>query len=455
MCRTVLRFALAAILSSTFVFAGCGPGPDSAAPKSSQQAAAAQVLRPPGFLKIQHIVFIVKENRTFDNYFGRFPRADGATTGRISTGKKIPLGDTPDVTPRDIGHTWQSATLAMNRGKMNRFDLIPGGNVNGDYLAYTQASEDQMWGYWAYARHFVLADRMFSSLKGPSFPNHLYIVAAQGGRAINVPLQTPWGCDAKPDNRVDVLNKDGSIGSAFPCFDFPTLADELEKAQISWKYYAPGPDNLGYVWSALDAIRHIRMSPLWTQHVVSDGQFISDARSGNLPAVSWLTPKYAVSEHPPASICKGENWTIAQINAVMQGPDWNSTVIFLTWDDFGGFYDHVRPPKSDVFGFGPRVPLLIISPYARPGVVIHRTFEFSSLLKFAERRFHLRPLTARDSKANPMLSAFNFNQTPNPPLVLNTTTCPTPTSTATPTATPASTPLAAVVPRLRSRETAE
>src|SRR5262249_39580384 len=156
-----------------------------------------------------------------------------------------------------------------------------------------------------------------------------------------------------------------------------------------------GRGQSGYIWSALDAIDHIRNTALWDEKVVSPVQFIPDALSGNLPAVSWIVIGSGNSEHPPASTCAGENWTVRQINAVMQGPSWNETAIFLTWDDFGGFYDHVPPPMVDNFGFGPRVPLIVISPFAKPGLISHTVYEFSSLLKFVEQKFSLAPMTER------------------------------------------------------------
>lgn len=388
-----------------------------------------------GINQIQHIVFIIKENRTFDNYFGTFPGADGATTGELSTGQVIPLGHTPDRTPNDICHMWGCALLAENKGKMNQFNLITGGDtlVNGTPLAYTQLTEADIPNYFAYASNFVLADHMFSSLNGPSFPNHLYTVAGQSGGAIGLPTagNSSWGCDSPSNSTVQVLESDGDGVNEFPCFDFQTLADSLQSAGISWKYYAPGQGQSGYIWSALDAIKHIRMGSLWTSNVVSDTQFVTDAQNGNLPAVSWLVTSVANSEHPPYSSCVGENWTVQQINAIMKGPDWNSTAIFLTWDDFGGFYDHVPPPNLDQYGLGPRVPLLIISPFAKKGYVSHTQYEFSSVLKFIENRFGLSSLTARDTQANDTTDSFDFSQQPLAPLILQTRTCPATPSNAT------------------------
>src|SRR5262249_44652423 len=149
--------------------------------------------------------------------------------------------------------------------------------------------------------------------------------------------------------------------------------------------------------------RHFRNSQSWQDHVASTAQFLADAQSGRLPAMSWLFPSSPSSEHPPESVCEGEKWTVRQLNALMQGPDWNSTAVFVTYDDFGGFYDHVSPPRLDAFGLGPRVPLLIISPFAKAGAISHTVYEHSSILKFVETRYRLLALTGRDSAASDML----------------------------------------------------
>jgi len=374
-----------------------------------------------GLRRIEHIVFIVKENRTFDNYFGTFPRADGATTGMIHTGEVIPLSRQPDALTHDIDHSFNAATTAINGGAMNQFDLIGGG---ADLSGYSQYLEEDIPNYWAYARYFTLADRMFSSLTGPSFPNHLYTIAAQSGGAIDNPNSGGvWGCDSPAGARVRIMDDHGVISFVYPCFDFTTLADRLEEAGISWKYYAPGIGQSGFIWSSMDAISHIRFSPLWEDNVVPDTEFVIDAACGHLPAVSWIVVGSGKSEHPPASTCIGENWTVDQLNAVMQGPLWDSTAIFLTWDDFGGFYDHVPPPNVDRYGFGPRVPLLIISPFAKHHHISHTQYEFSSLLKFVETRFRLAPLGDRDSAANDMLDSFDFDRHPLRPLILQPRTC--------------------------------
>jgi phospholipase C len=293
----------------------------------------------------------------------------------------------------------------------------------------TQVLASDIPNYWSYAEHFALADRMFSSLVGPSFPNHLYTVAAQSGGALNNPTGLVWGCDATQETRVEAADANGNVSSLFPCFDIKTVADGLEASGVSWRYYAPVKGQRGYIWSALDAINHIRNGPLWTSRVPSDTQFVRDAASGSLPAVSWVIPDFPVSEHPTvgaevASACDGENWTVQQINAVMQSPAWPTTAIVLTWDDFGGFYDHVVPPWVDQYGFGPRVPLIVISPYAKERTVSHTTYEFASVLQLIENRYSLAPLTNRDASANSLLDMFDFSQAPAPPLILPLRSCP-------------------------------
>jgi phospholipase C len=380
---------------------------------------------------IQHIVFIMKENRSYDNMFGTFPNANGATTAPISTGQIINLGHTPDATPRDIaGHGWYDYESGYDNGKIDMFDVIPGGSINEDYLSLTQLYQTDLPNYWTYAQNFALADNAFSSLRGASMPNHLYMVSAQSGGEFLNPLlgsQTPnyWGCDAPAATVARVQDPDtGLVTNPYPCFDFQTLADSLETAGVSWRFYAPPEGTSGYTFNTLDAINHIRNGPLWSTNVVNTTQFITDVENNNLPAVSWVTMGSPYNEHPPESTCVGENWTVTQLNALMNSPEWDSTVVYLAWDDFGGFYDHVPPPVEDFFGLGGRVPFLIISPYAVAGYVSPTQYEFSSVLKFIEERFGLPPLTDRDAEANDTTDSFNFSQPPINPLVLQTRNCP-------------------------------
>jgi phospholipase C len=363
---------------------------------------------------IQHIVFIIKENRTFDNYFGKFPGADGVSTGLTSTGQTVPLIPMPDCYQATLCNGWACAQQAVDSGKMDQFNL-----ASGSLDAYTQLTEQDIPNYWAYARRFTLADRYFSSVSGPSFPNHLFTVAAQSGGVIDNDNNSPSGtyCDGSPSGTVSVMDDNGQITQQSPCFDFETLPDRLEGAGISWKYYGAGG-------GVLTTIRHIANSPLLQQRSADPSQFLVDATNGTLPAVSWVLTPGGAGEHPPESSCRGENWTVEVLNAMMQSPQWQSTAIFLTWDDFGGLYDHVPPPQVDRLGLGPRAPLLIISPFAKRGDVSHTVYEQSSILKFIEQRYHLPPLTARDRAASDLLDSFDFSQPAQPPLILSPRQCP-------------------------------
>jgi len=388
-------------------------------------------LPPPG--QIQHVVFIMKENRSFDNYFGLFPGADGATTGLTSSGQVIPLWRAPDVMFHDLDHNYMGAIDGYDGGKMDRIDLNNISNVNGDFESYTAMTQADIPNYWAYAQTFALSDHTFQSDLSPSYASHFYSIAATGEGAIDIPMDTGiypanWGCDAVPQAWIHMLDAQGAFSDAYPCFDPLTIADSANNAvpPVTWKFYAPVEGEAGYQHSAFDYVKHIRDSNYWNTNVVNYTQFVEDALGGNLPNVSWIIADSLENEHPPRSSCYGEDWTVTQINAIMQGPSdqWNSTVIFLTWDDFGGFYDHVPPPKVDEWGFGFRVPMIIISPYAIPGYVSHTTYEFSSVLKFIEEVFNFPYLTDRDQNANDTTDSFNFNQNPLPPLYLQPRACP-------------------------------
>jgi phospholipase C len=380
--------------------------------------------------KIKHIVFFIKENRTFDNYFGTYPGANGATTAIDSEGETILLQHEQDQVP-DIDHSFEGAKDAYNNGKMDSFNLLNGANTTyktrrtNPYAnnSLTQMYQSDIPNYWLYAQNFVLGDNMFSSLMGPSFPNHLYTIAAQSGGVIdNPPSDTVgWGCDV-PNEQVKVMSSNGSRHLQEACFNFQTLADELDAKGYSWRYYAPPAGGFGYHWSAFDAIKHIRYGKDW-QYVVPTQQFKQDAANGTLPTVSWIVTPSDDSEHPPASVCVGENWTVQMLNSLMRGPDWSSTAVFLTWDDFGGFYDHVAPQQIDSYGLGFRVPLLVISPYAKKGYIDHTQYEFSSMLRFAEDTLGLPTLAKRDKGANDMFNAFDFTQKARAPLILRQRTC--------------------------------
>ena len=378
--------------------------------------------------KIQHIVFIVKENRGFDEYFGTYPGANGATSGKISTGQVMALGHTPDPPKHDMGHEWYDNHNDVDAGRMDRFDQELTCSVNGDMQCMTQLRQADIPNYWAYAQTYELGDAMFSSVESGSYPAHLTLVSGSNQTAIDNPRSTikaQWGCDAIPGSNVPIIESTGVVSSTFPCFGATTMGDLADAAGVSWKAYTSLSGDSTYIYNPFRSFSTIFNSTDWTTKVVEESNFVTDALAGNLPALSWVTPPGGETDHPPEGACVGENWSVQQINAVMQGPasQWNSTVIVLTWDDFGGFYDHVPPPYRDQFGLGIRVPLIIISPYAVPHVY-HTEVEFASVLRFMEETFSLPNLGGADTIANDMQDAFNFSQTPIAPLVLSQRQCP-------------------------------
>jgi phospholipase C len=282
--------------------------------------------------------------------------------------------------------------------------------------------QDQLPNYWHWAEHNVLFDDVFAAAWGPSFPNHLYTIAAQSGGARDNPRRTgffsnTFGCDAPPQQKVQVYDSEGNVVMVPPCFSFETEGDLLTKHKIPWAYYGATPIQRGYIFSAYSAISRYRNHPArWAKYMRPVDNVVRDIHRNVLPPVTWITPRFELSEHPEYSFCHGENWTTQVVDAIMRSPMWKNTAIFITWDDYGGFYDHVPPPDIDRMGFGFRVPMLVISPYAVDGKVSHEQGELSSVLRFIEDNWSLRPyLTQRDRGATPMLSAFDFSQSPRPP----------------------------------------
>ncbi|MBA3728303.1 MAG: hypothetical protein H0W94_03745 [Actinobacteria bacterium] len=389
---------------------------------------------------IEHVVFIVKENRSFDHYFGRYPGADGATSGETFEGETIPLRDAPDVEPHDIAHGFSSALQSINDGRMNGFSIIGG---NEELNGYRQHSRRTMPNYWAYADRFVLADQFFTSMYGATYPEHLYVAAAQSYKIIDNKTSTDSAgnyCDDPTEystrfrdgltagdvDRIlflqDKINEPGMREELTGyweairlCFDIQVLPDVLERAGIGWKYYVTADRWM----NVLQSIRHVRYGPMWSK-VQHPSNFLTDVRSRQLPAVSWLIPPEPYNEHPGAgvSVCAGENWTVQQVNAVMRSPYWQSTLIVVVWDDFGGYYDHVRPPRYDIMGPGPRTPALIISPWTQSGdspdggSIDSTTYEFSSVLRLIEDLHGLEPMTERDRQADPLTGALDFTSPP-------------------------------------------
>ncbi len=379
----------------------------------SAQSPRRQPGRPAGLDKVQHILWIIQENRSFDNYFGTYPGADGTPPGtclpvRPGARRCIPPFHMPgNMPPCDLAHRWVIAHAAYDHSAMDGFVWAEG-------TPYTMGYYDQrdIPNYWNYARHYTLCDRFFSSLMGASLPNHLYTVAAQSGGAIN--------------NLFSIREIEQVLGTSGG-FSFATMVNLFTQAHIAWKYYVetqpvnpagkrdlladPDPKRFS-LWNPLPGFKAIRDNPAAMAHLVPLTQYFRDLRAGTLPQVAWIVPMGRDSEHPPASPQVGMWYVTRLLNALMRSPAWKSSVVFLTWDDYGGFFDHVPPPLVDAYGYGPRVPTLVISPFAKPNYISHNTYDFTSMLSFIERRFHLGHLTLRDARAAPMLDCFDFQQPP-------------------------------------------
>jgi uncharacterized protein (TIGR03437 family) len=369
---------------------------------------------PPGLEKIRHFVFIMQENRSFDHYFGTYPGAEG-----IPPGICVPNANGPCVAPfhntqlvnQGGEHYAQNALTCIDGGLMDGF--LPGaipsaGVVTGDVMGWHDYNEIP--NYWNYANLYVLQDRLFESIASFSLPAHLYMMAAQSGGYIG-------------NGRHEPLPR---------FYDFPEITHLLGSGQIDWKYYVnrgqtptvndedftieDGDETTYSFWNPLPAFSAVKNNPAQFGRLTNAAQFYVDARNGALPQVSWVIPNYPLSEHPPMNLAPGMNYVTGLVNAVMSSPLWNSTAIFIAWDDWGGFYDHVIPPQVDQYGLGIRVPGLIISPYARQGYIDHKTYSFESWLRIVEERFGIVPMTPRDNMANDMTDAFDFTQQPRTPV---------------------------------------
>jgi phospholipase C len=365
---------------------------------------------------ISHIVVIVQENRTPDNLFNGFPGADTVQSGQEHDGSTVALHQVDLATTPDISHSHENWWKEWNNGAMNGFDLGSPKGAGPEY-PYAYVPRNEVEPYWDLALAYTFGDRMFQSNSGPSYPAHQYLIAGQSQLADNNPSKSPWGCDSPAGTTVQLLGPNGtSLPGPFPCFDYQTFGDDMDSHGITWRYYAPAIGAAGDIWSAYDAISHIRYGGDWTNNVISpETQVLQDVANGTLANVTWVVPASANSDHAGGlKTTGGPDWVASIVNAIGQSPFWNTTVIFVTWDDWGGWYDHVAPPQLDSMGLGFRVPLIVISPYARRGYVSHVQHEFGSFLKFSEEVFHLPSLGLVDVRADDFADCFDFTQSPQP-----------------------------------------
>jgi phospholipase C len=404
---------------------------------------------------IQHVVVIFQENRTPDNLFQdpalyNPPRsADIAQSGVNSLNQTITLSPidlgTAGSNPQnyDLSHAHSAFVSMYNGGLMNGANLIPcspaancppNAHPNPQFM-YVKPSDVQP--YFALAEQYTFGDRMFQTNEGPSFPAHQFILSGTSAptatsdlfAAENMSGGSIAGCIATAGTTVALINPSGNESSSqYPCFEHATLTDLLDAAAISWRYYAP---SAGSIWTAPDAIDHICQQQTingtltctgadWTNNVIiPEWQVLQDITNGQLAQVSWIIPDGAHSDHAASNNGSGPSWVAAIVNEIGNSPYWANTAIIITWDDWGGWYDHVAPTVINdgvswgsgyVYGF--RVPLIVVSPYARAAYTSHTTHDFGSILKFIETTFNLSSLGYADARADDLSDCFNLTQTP-------------------------------------------
>ncbi|HTT25809.1 MAG TPA: alkaline phosphatase family protein [Thermoplasmata archaeon] len=377
---------------------------------------------------IQHIIFLLQENHAYDSLFGEYCLAtgkycrsvgDGIPSGtcvplfpaRPTLGCVAPFNFTPaQLTPKDMAHDWNSTHRAWNNGSMNGFYVAEGRNNNtfGHYNGTTAPV------YWDLAEEYGLADDFFSPAASYSLPNHWYAVSGDAPNASYLikTLVAPTG------QLHSYLNQSNAT---------PALEDELLNSSVSWDYFdyalpsyatairaVPPGDAYDY-WNPL-AARQQSYTTADVSHFQNRSVLFGDLANGTLPSLSWVIPDAFNSDHPPENLSSGQDWVASLVDALEKSPEWNSTVLFVSWDEYGGFYDGVAPPRLDAYGDGFRVPMLAIGPWVRQGFIDHRTMNFDSILHLMEKAFHLPCISARDCNATLPLAMFNFQHGPRAPL---------------------------------------
>ncbi len=368
---------------------------------------------------IKHVIVIVKENHSFVSYFGTWP-TDNVTTGKTSTGATVALTHASDTPLQNCGHMWTNLHNDWDHGKMDRFDKNCG-SVPNIYQAYVQYYQSDIPNYWSYAKTYGLARMFFPSIDGTSFAAHLAIVG--GGNTNNI-VDLPNGylgptgfCDPLTTAMVRAMNPNTNRGyKTSACVEMEVMPDLLDAAGVSWAFYAPTKNTVTpLIWNPLNAVRHVVNGSQYV-HVKPYTQFATDAAAGKLASVVWLTPAVPVSEHPKASVSQGEAWTVQQVNAVMSNAGlWASSVIFIYWDDPGGFYENVASTDPYYFSLGAmRVPLLCVGPYCKKRTT-STVLTDQSINKCIENLFGLPSLTTLDANAADICAdMLNYTQAPTP-----------------------------------------
>ena len=426
--KRTLAAAAAALAFSACSGSGANNAPLPTAFAPTLPAALRSADRRASSSKIQHVVIVVQENRSFNDLLYGFPGATTQSYGYDSSNNKIDLVPIPLETSWDLEHDASGFFAACNgtgsipgtNCQMNGFNheftdcygSCPYAHPQYGYVPHSETKP-----YFDMGKQYVVADQMYASnLDASSFISHQYIISGQaGGGAVNFPYGA-WGCPGGPGDKISKIGPQRQIpdGNEVVCWDPTTLGDELDSANISWAFYAASysSHNPG-IWSAYQAINHIYNGPDWQKDIISQpSQFLTDVTNGNLRTVSWVTPTWTNSDHAGSRSNSGPSWVASVVNTIGQSKYWKSTAIFIFWDDYGGWYDPEAPAYADYDGLGLRLPLIIVSPYAKKGYVSHTPLEHGSILKFVENTFGLPAMTASDKRANAPDDAFDFNKPP-------------------------------------------
>jgi phospholipase C len=379
--------------------------------------------------KIKHVVIVFQENRTVDNLFNGLRGANTVRYGSDPAGARIRLRQVSLVAPYDVDHEHRAFETAFDGGKMDGFTLEHSScevlkGCGKKYLRpFGVVPRSEVQPYFTMATEYGFADHMFQTNSGPSFPAHQYILSGTSTidqssslRAAENPFtakqQYTGGCDSPKGSLVTLIDANGAEDQlVYPCFDRPALTDLLDAQSLSWRYYEAHLG--GGLWNGPDAIRHIRESSEYSTDVVAPpAQVLTDIANGALANVVWVTPTAQASDHAGITDGSGPSWVASVVNAVGESRYWKSTAIFVTWDDWGGWYDHVTPPQYNSYELGFRVPLIVISPYSKAGYISHRQHEFGSILKFVENAFGLGSLGTTDVRSDDLADCFNFSRRP-------------------------------------------
>jgi len=377
--------------------------------------------------KIQHVVIIFQENRTPDNLFHGLPNADIAEDGVNSKGEHVPLTPISLTAPFDLDHSHRGFLEMYDDGKMDGADRVKCGPHCPADGQFSYVNPSEVAPYFQLAEQYTFGDRMFQTNQGPSFPAHQFIIAGTSAPSANseyYAAENPAGpifageesflhsgCTAPRGQTVALIGPAGrELRFETPCFDHPTLMDLLDPRNIDWRYYTTGVSWTNQLWTAPDAIQHLRFGSAWTKVIPSSIKVLTDISAGQLPAVSWVIPSGQNSDHPVVNQGTGPSWVAAIVNAIGNSPYWSDTAIFITWDDWGGWYDHVAPPIYNSYEYGFRVPLIVVSPYAKAHYVSHERHDFGSILRFIEDNFYLPTLGYADTRADNLSDCFDFNR---------------------------------------------